>query len=479
VNDSGPDRRRGAEVLGDLPVSLWGPLLRAVRRAAGGLDRAELPPALRPFASWKPEKLAADRPRRAVAEALAGDPRLRELVGEALEDRDAFAAAESTDVARLRAAHGTETAAAALAARGRWDDLAVLAAEAGARIAARERVTAEGALQREVEQSEATRRRLAEELGAVRAERDAQRRRADEAEGRLRAGDGEQRKLLLERAAMRARVAELGETLDRERRRSDDRAARLRRRLAEAEERARVDDVRAARAVDQLERLAAELRGALTPEGAAPGSGAPGSGARGSGGPGSGGPGSGAPGSEPSAAPAPRPVRPTDQPAHASTVPRGVAAAEAGRPCRLPPGLGPSDPLAVASLLQVPGLEVVVDGYNVTRDDCGLAHGTLMEQRLWLVRLAGAVAARHRRRMTVVFDGTDLVPGAMPSTRGVLVAFSSGDETADDRIVALVDDLADDVPVLVVSSDRAVQRDCEARGANVAPSRSFLAAAGG
>jgi len=172
-------------------------------------------------------------------------------------------------------------------------------------------------------------------------------------------------------------------------------------------------------------------------------------------------------------------VRPTDQPADASTVPRGVAAAEAGRPCRLPPGLGPSDPLAVASLLQVPGLEVVVDGYNVTRDDCGLAHGTLMEQRLWLVRLAGAVAARHRRRMTVVFDGTDLVPGAMPSTRGVLVAFSSGDETADDRIVALVDDLADDVPVLVVSSDRAVQRDCEARGANVAPSRSFLAAAGG
>jgi predicted RNA-binding protein with PIN domain len=160
-------------------------------------------------------------------------------------------------------------------------------------------------------------------------------------------------------------------------------------------------------------------------------------------------------------------------------VPRRVAAAEAGRPCRLPPGLGPSDPLAVASLLQVPGLEVVVDGYNVTRDDCGLAHGTLMEQRLWLVRLAGAVAARHRRRMTVVFDGTDLVPGAMPSTRGVLVAFSSGDETADDRIVALVDDLADDVPVLVVSSDRAVQRDCEARGANVAPSRSFLAAAGG
>ncbi|MBA2578331.1 MAG: hypothetical protein H0V05_17110, partial [Euzebyaceae bacterium] len=241
MNDSGPDRRRGAEVLGDLPVSLWGPLLRAVRRAAGGLDRAELPPALRPFASWKPEKLAADRPRRAVAEALAGDPRLRELVGEALEDRDAFAAAESTDVARLRAAHGTETAAAALAARGRWDDLAVLAAEAGARIAARERVTAEGALQREAEQSEATRRRLAEELGAVRAERDAQRRRADEAEGRLRAGDGEQRKLVLESSALRVQVAELGETLDRERRRSDERAARLRRRLAEAEERARVD----------------------------------------------------------------------------------------------------------------------------------------------------------------------------------------------------------------------------------------------
>ncbi len=115
-------------VLRDVPAPLWGVLVRAVRRAADRVDRAEVPVELRPFATWKPERLAGDVPRRAVATALARDPRLREAVGEAL-DPALWEDAQGADAGRLVLRHGAEAAVAGLAARGRWDDLAVVASQ--------------------------------------------------------------------------------------------------------------------------------------------------------------------------------------------------------------------------------------------------------------------------------------------------------------------------------------------------------------
>ncbi|MEZ5180389.1 MAG: NYN domain-containing protein [Acidimicrobiales bacterium] len=118
---------------------------------------------------------------------------------------------------------------------------------------------------------------------------------------------------------------------------------------------------------------------------------------------------------------------------------------------------------------------LVVDGYNLARTAWqGLAPE---EERRRTVELVEEVQARSGARATVVFDGRDEVVGPVASRR-VQVRFSATGQTADDAIVALLDALSDDGPVVVVSSDRAVGRDVRARGASVLTSPAFLAAAG-
>jgi len=126
----------------------------------------------------------------------------------------------------------------------------------------------------------------------------------------------------------------------------------------------------------------------------------------------------------------------------------------------------------------VPGIEVLLDGYNVTKDVAGRPTATLEIQRQWLVALAAGVAARFDRRITVVFDGTEALPASSVTPPGVRVCFSVGDEIADSLLVALVTELDPDQPVLVVTSDRQVRSDVAALGADVAASRAFLVVAG-
>jgi predicted RNA-binding protein with PIN domain len=454
------DAQGAAEILADVPRPLWGALLRAVRRAADGLDRAGIPAGLRPYAGWNPERLAGERPRLAVARALAGDPRLREAVGEALEDQAAFEDAAELDATRLAGRHGVEAAMAALAARGRWDDLAVVVAAAADRLAARGRAGFDAAVPAETVEERRERRRQRQELAGMRGERDAQRRRADAAEQRLRSDAGERLRLVERVAALEGEVAELRQQLEQERRRARERIAGFRRRADDAEGRTLADEARALRMAAELESLAAELRGVTA--GVTPGKPAPTDN----------GPAADEPASEaPDAVAGPLWTPP-------AAVPREVPPAESGRPCRVPAGVGEDDPLAVEALLKVDGLRVIVDGYNVTKDDLGLAGGSLGEQRRWLLGLVAGLAARYRRRCTVVFDGTDALPGLVPVVRGVGVVFTSGGESADQRIVALVEDMPADAPALVVSSDREVRDDSRRLGANTAASRAFLRFAG-
>ncbi len=169
---------------------------------------------------------------------------------------------------------------------------------------------------------------------------------------------------------------------------------------------------------------------------------------------------------------------PPGPPPDAPAVPRDVAPSQPGRPSVLPAGLSENDPLAVRSLLQVEGLQVVLDGYNVSMDERGQAQASLGDQRRWLLRVAAGVVARYRRRVTVVFDGTDPRSGELSAPRGVRVLFTVGGQSADERISRLVEGLGPQTPVLVVSSDRQVRADCAALGANVTASSSFLVAVG-
>jgi predicted RNA-binding protein with PIN domain len=130
----------------------------------------------------------------------------------------------------------------------------------------------------------------------------------------------------------------------------------------------------------------------------------------------------------------------------------------------------------VTALLRVRGLQVVVDGYNVSKDLRGVPAAGLPEQRAWLQRLVAGAAAGIDARMTIVFDGDRERTSAVAASRIVRTVYTAEDETADERIVAIVDALPGEAPVVVVSSDREVRDACEALGANVVASGVFLQA---
>lgn len=121
-----------------------------------------------------------------------------------------------------------------------------------------------------------------------------------------------------------------------------------------------------------------------------------------------------------------------------------------GRPSRLPPGVAPRTTEAFSALLQ-PGLRVIIDGYNVTKQHRDGA--PLEQQRLWLVKVCDGLAARTDVRCTVVFDGAASVGGRASGGRSTRVLFSE-QGSADDEIVALVRDLPRDEPAIVVTDDR-------------------------
>ena len=425
------------EVLATMPDALWPALLQAVRKAADRLGRTQLPPALQPFAGFTPATLGSKRARPTVAAAVAADARLRDAIGEGLAAA-LWRGAADDPLERLVAQHGPAATAAALAARGRWDDLQALSAQTAAvPVRPTAPITAE---------DRTTGTTAKAELTALRRERDAAVRARTAAERH--ASD-----LGNQIDALRARVEELTaerdlalSRADEERGRLRNRLARLQRRVSEAESQARTDRMRVTGLAAELERLAAALRAedhGLPAAGQT--SGKPPSPAAGSAGP--------------------------------ASVPRGVRAATPGRPSVLPPGVLDSQPLAVPALLAIDGIEVIIDGYNVTKDLRGVPAADLADQRAWLVRIAAAVASRGVR-VTVVFDGQGERTTSASAARIVRCMFTADHETADDRIVALVAELPPDAPALVVTSDREVRERVEDLGANVVASGVFLQAVG-
>jgi predicted RNA-binding protein with PIN domain len=135
-----------------------------------------------------------------------------------------------------------------------------------------------------------------------------------------------------------------------------------------------------------------------------------------------------------------------------------------------------TDPALVDAVLAVPGLHLLVDGYNVTKT--GFPDQTLEAQRQRLLSGLGAMAARNPgTEITCVFDGTAATtrPIAVPVPRGVRVLFSAVGEIADELLVRLVLSEPQGRPVAVVTNDREIVSAVRAAGARSLTSEALLA----
>lgn len=140
-------------------------------------------------------------------------------------------------------------------------------------------------------------------------------------------------------------------------------------------------------------------------------------------------------------------------------------------PPPLPGGIDDGSVEAAAHWLGLPGVAVIVDGYNVAFLD---GAGDPAEARQVLLQRLRELVDRCRLAVQVVFDGA----GA-PSTRhplegdGLTVTFSPEGVEADDVVLDLLDGPLADRSAVVVSSDGRVRAGSRARGAAVVTSQVF------
>ncbi|MCU1485706.1 MAG: hypothetical protein JWN67_2452 [Actinomycetia bacterium] len=153
----------------------------------------------------------------------------------------------------------------------------------------------------------------------------------------------------------------------------------------------------------------------------------------------------------------------TDEPHRARS-----ATTEGRRPVPLPPATFDDTVQAADHLVRVPGVVVLVDGYNVSLG----AHPelALAEQRAWLLDVLGGLAARCGAEVHVVFDGaegTATAPAHGPRRTAVHVRYTEAGVEADDDLLALAADVPTHRAVVVVSDDRRVRDGAARLGANV------------
>jgi predicted RNA-binding protein with PIN domain len=127
-------------------------------------------------------------------------------------------------------------------------------------------------------------------------------------------------------------------------------------------------------------------------------------------------------------------------------------------------------------LVRVPGILLIVDGYNVTISSW--PHLELPRQRHQLVDALAELAIRVGLQVHVVFDGADTGNRFGPpaaARRRMRISFSPDGVDADDVIIDLIDELDTSQPVLVATDDRQVRDAARRRGANVISVAQLLA----
>jgi predicted RNA-binding protein with PIN domain len=123
-------------------------------------------------------------------------------------------------------------------------------------------------------------------------------------------------------------------------------------------------------------------------------------------------------------------------------------------------------------------LHIIVDGYNFIRRSRQL--NELDRQDILLGRealqdLLFAYKKVKRHRITVVFDGRNILSGAgkdqQPKTKGIQIIFSQKGRTADDVIKRMAEQEREQA--LIVSSDNDLIDFCASQGATVIRSEAF------
>lgn len=142
---------------------------------------------------------------------------------------------------------------------------------------------------------------------------------------------------------------------------------------------------------------------------------------------------------------------------------------------QVPKGLLGDAPETLKKWLEVPGVQIVIDGYNVAKSAPRFGNLALETQRNRFVEEADRMVRRYNVAASVVFDGNVVPPGtSRRSRRAAKVTYSRPSESADDHIVALLQELPA-YPIVVVTSDRELQERCAALGATIATSPQLLA----
>jgi len=157
----------------------------------------------------------------------------------------------------------------------------------------------------------------------------------------------------------------------------------------------------------------------------------------------------------------------------ARPVPFG-ATVRARRPAPIPGGMFEDTVHAARHLIGLPGVVLLIDGYNVAKT--GWPQLDLRLQRDRLVDAVGNLQAATGARAEVVFDGVD--DGAVrarATPAWVRIEFTPTGIEADDRLLDLVERVPPVRPVVVVSTDRRVRDGARSRGANVLSAEQFLA----
>ncbi|MFL6271446.1 MAG: NYN domain-containing protein [Actinomycetes bacterium] len=435
-----------APVLGELPDEIVAGYLEAALTVVRTADAAELPGALRGFATWAPRRLHSPRVLAMVKRGLETDPAFRAAV-------DQLVLSNERQLAELvRDGHWSEALASG--------EPPAAVAKVGLALGVQGSTAVDAALRRaEVDAAQATAAKSAAATAEVAAELTAARRRAEDeataaraAREQARAGADELRRAERERRRLEGRVRELETALEEARAAADaaeSRAATDRRRLTARieEQRAMLEELQRANralrrpsgvdpalaeAVGALERDLGALRRAAGLDAVrAPGAAAPGRG----------------------------PERRT--------------------PLPVPGGRTADDPQTLLAWASEPGVLVLIDGYNVTKQPMGFPDHTLADQRTLLVARCRPLA-RRAGEVVIVFDGAEVgpLPTGRLAVRGVGVVFTDPDRIADDEIVARVNAEPPDRPVVVVSSDNEVRERVEALGANAVASPVLLAIEG-
>ncbi|MEU7060520.1 NYN domain-containing protein [Streptomyces sp. NPDC046197] len=412
-----------AEVLDrPLPDGVRRRVVQIVSDGFGGLTLGELPPQLRQYARFAPNRRAKFA-GNAMATALETDALFRQRIGEKFREAQPELSGALDSGSPPPAADPLDVAAAAYVLRpAGWVKLVTAAGEEAQRADA-ERADEESRVELERLRADlaAAREQTRTETERLRAELDLARREAESLHRKLRAalsdvkrGEAALRKAQAESEAVRAEGQAHVSAAESETR-------RLKARLGEAEaaleatrraarEGRSVEDMRVRLLLDTVLDAAQGLRRelALPPVSV-------------------------------------RPAETVDAVEPGRMTPKDIAAR----------ALSEHDPAILDQLLALPQAHLVVDGYNVTKT--GYPQMPLEKQRLRLLGQLSQLAAQTGAEVTCVFDGAELAaPVLLAPPRGVRVLFSKPGVTADELIRQLVRAEPPGRPVIVASTDREV-----------------------